>query len=74
MLARAWSERLVIDLSAIRHVDASGLAVLVGTQRRAVLLRGSVRLAAPQPDVARVLWQSPGSVGTLGFTPRSTLR
>jgi anti-sigma B factor antagonist len=49
------ASQLVIDLSAVRYADASGLAVLVGSQRRAVLLGGAVRLAAPQPEVARVL-------------------
>jgi anti-sigma B factor antagonist len=47
--------RLVIDMSAIRYADASGVAVLVSTQRRAVLLGGGVRLVAPEPEVARVL-------------------
>lgn len=47
--------RLVIDMSAVRYADASGLAVLVSTQRRAVLLGGGLRLAAPRPEVAGVL-------------------
>jgi anti-sigma B factor antagonist len=47
--------RLVIDLSAIRYADASGVAALESTQRRAVLLGGAVRLAAPEPEVAKVL-------------------
>jgi len=47
--------RLVIDMSAVRYADASGLAVLVSTQRRAVLLGGWLRLAAPGPEVAGVL-------------------
>jgi hypothetical protein len=46
---------LIIDLSAVEHADASGLAVLAGSRRRARLLGGSLRLAAPSPDVARVL-------------------
>jgi anti-anti-sigma factor len=46
---------LIIDLSAVEHADASGLAVLVGSRRRARLLGGSLRLAAPSPEVARVL-------------------
>jgi anti-anti-sigma factor len=46
---------LVIDMSAVRYADASGLAVLVSTQRRAVLLDGGLRLAAPRPEVAGVL-------------------
>jgi anti-anti-sigma factor len=53
-LLRAASH-LIIDLSAVEHADASGLAVLVGSGRRARLLGGSLRLAAPSPGVARVL-------------------
>lgn len=54
-LLRPAASQLVIDLSAVRYADASGLAVLVGTQRRAVLLGGALRLAAPPPEVASVL-------------------
>ena len=53
-LLRAASQ-LIIDLSAVEQADASGLAVLVGSGRRARLLGGSLRLAAPSPEVARVL-------------------
>jgi anti-anti-sigma factor len=53
-MLRAASQ-LIIDLSAVEHADASGLAVLVGSGRRARLLGGSLRLAAPSPEVARVL-------------------
>jgi anti-anti-sigma factor len=53
-LLRAASH-LIIDLSAVERADASGLAVLVGSGRRARLLGGSLRLAAPSPEVARVL-------------------
>jgi anti-anti-sigma factor len=53
-LLRAASH-LIIDLSAVEHADASGLAVLVGSGRRARLLGGSLRLAAPSPEVARVV-------------------
>src|SRR6266853_6681933 len=53
-LLRAASQ-LIIDLSAVEHADASGLAVLVGSGRRAKLLGGSLRLAALSPEVARVL-------------------
>ena len=45
----------IIDLSAVERADASGLAVLVGSRRRARLLGGSLRLAAPSPEAARVL-------------------
>jgi anti-sigma B factor antagonist len=53
-LLRAASH-LIIDLSAVEHADASGLAVLVGSGRHARLLGGSLRLAAPSPEVARVV-------------------
>jgi len=53
-LLRAASH-LIIDLSAVEHAEASGLAILVGSGRRARLLGGSLRLAAPSPEVARVL-------------------
>ena len=54
-LLRPGATRLVIDMSAVRYADASGLEVLVNTRRRAVLLGGTLRLAALQPQVARVL-------------------
>jgi anti-anti-sigma factor len=54
-LLRPGACRLVIDMSAVRYADASGLAVLVSTQRRAILLGGDLRLAALQPAVAGVL-------------------
>jgi anti-anti-sigma factor len=48
-LLRADCSRLVIDLSKVSHCDASGLAVLIGTGRRARLLGGFLRLAAVSP-------------------------
>jgi len=54
-LLRPGTAWLVIDLSRVSFADASGLAVLVGTGRRAGLLGGFLRLAAPAPAVARVL-------------------
>jgi anti-sigma B factor antagonist len=54
-LLRPGASRLVIDMSAVRYADASGLGALVSTRRRAVLLGGTLRLAALQPEVARVL-------------------
>ena len=50
-LLRPGACRLVIDMSAVRYADASGLAALVSTQRRAVLLGGGLRLAALRPEV-----------------------
>jgi anti-anti-sigma factor len=49
------ASRLIIDLSAAGYTDASGVAVLVGTARRARLLGGWLRLASPAPEVARAL-------------------
>jgi anti-sigma B factor antagonist len=54
-LLRPGACRLVIDMSAVQYTDASGLAVLVSTKRRAILLGGELRLAALQPEVVRVL-------------------
>lgn len=54
-LLRLHAARLVIDLSGVSYCDASGLAVLVGTGRRAELLGGELRLAAPRPAVDSAL-------------------
>jgi anti-anti-sigma factor len=54
-LLRPGAIRLVVDMSAVRYADASGLEVLVNTYRRAVLLGGTLRLAALRPEVARML-------------------
>jgi anti-sigma B factor antagonist len=47
--------RLIIDLSAVPHADVNGLTVLVGAGRRASLLGGLLRLAAPVAEVASAL-------------------
>lgn len=54
-LLRPGSSRLIIDLSRVSFCDASGLAVLVGTDRRAELLGGYMRLAAVPPEVGQIL-------------------
>lgn len=54
-LLRPGASRLVIDMSAVRYADASGLEALVNTRRRAVLLGGTLRLAALRPEVTRVM-------------------
>jgi anti-anti-sigma factor len=46
---------LILDLSHVLSCDTAGLAVLIGTQRRARLLGTTVRLLAPSPPVAKVL-------------------
>jgi anti-sigma B factor antagonist len=51
-LLRPAASRLVLDLSMVSHIDAGGLAVLIGTERRARLLGGSLRLAALRPAVS----------------------
>ena len=52
---RPDASRLIVDLSHVSFCDASGLAVLVGTNRRARLLGGVLRLAAPTPPVLEAL-------------------
>jgi anti-anti-sigma factor len=47
-LLRPGTSQLVVDLSAVSYADASGLAVLVGTRRRAWLLGGFLHLARPR--------------------------
>lgn len=46
---------LILDLREVTSADATGLAVLVGTQRRADGLGITLRLAAPGPQVAAQL-------------------
>lgn len=46
---------LILDLSHVLSCDTAGLAVLIGTQRRAELLGTTMRLLAPSPPVAKVL-------------------
>jgi anti-anti-sigma factor len=54
-LLRPGASRLIVDLSAVGSADASGVAALIGTGRRARLLGGWLRLASPPPEVTRVL-------------------
>lgn len=54
-LAHESAGRLIIDMSAVTHADVNGLTVLVGTGRRATLLGGLLRLAAPAPGVVSAL-------------------
>jgi anti-anti-sigma factor len=51
-LLRPAASQLVLDLTLVTDIDAAGLAVLVGTERRARLLGGSLRLAAARPAVS----------------------
>ena len=52
---RPGAGNLVVDLSGVTFCDASGLAVLIGTGRRAGRLGGVLRLAAPTPSVLEVI-------------------
>ena len=46
---------LILDLSHVLSCDTAGLAVLIGTQRRAKLLGTTVRLLAPSLPVAKAM-------------------
>lgn len=49
------TDLLILDLSQVRSCDAAGVAVLIGTQRRARLLDIAMRLVAPSLPVMKVL-------------------
>ena len=49
------TDLLILDLSNVQSCDTAGLAVLIGTQRRARLLGTKVRLLAPSLPVTKVL-------------------
>jgi anti-anti-sigma factor len=49
------TDLLVLDLSQVPVCDAAGVAVLIGTQRRAGLLGVTMRLVAPSLAVEKVL-------------------
>jgi anti-anti-sigma factor len=54
-LLRPGMRLLVLDLSWVPSCDSAGLAVLIGAQRRARLLGIVLHLAAPSPQVAKLL-------------------
>jgi anti-anti-sigma factor len=49
------TDLLILDLSHVPSCDAGGLAVLIGTQRRARLLGITMLLVAPSLPVSKVL-------------------
>lgn len=67
-LLRPAASQLVLDLTLVTDIDAAGLAVLVGTERRARLLGGSLRLAAARP-VVRMAVRAAGLEWLLGSFP-----
>jgi anti-anti-sigma factor len=54
-LLRPGVRLLIIDLSGVSFSDVAGLAVLIGTQRRATARGIVVRLVAPGPQVVKLL-------------------
>jgi anti-sigma B factor antagonist len=55
--------RILLDLSAVTFMDASGLDVLVFVKRMAVRRGGALRLLAPPAAICRLLTAS----GLLGY-------
>jgi anti-sigma B factor antagonist len=54
VLARG-DHRVVLDLSNVTFMDSSGLGALLGGHRRAQLLDGEIRIAAPSERVLEIL-------------------
>jgi anti-anti-sigma factor len=54
-LLRETAAPVIIDLSGVAFCDASGLALLVGAQRRAKLQGLAVVLAGPRRNVSKLL-------------------
>jgi anti-sigma B factor antagonist len=55
--------RIIVDLSRLEFIDVSGIAALSHGRRRARDAGGDLLLAAPQPQVQRVLaiiWEASG--------------
>jgi anti-sigma B factor antagonist len=59
----AREPRIIVDLSRLEFIDVSGIAALSHARRRARDAGGDLLLAAPQPQVQRVLaiiWEASG--------------
>lgn len=52
---RRRARGLIVDLSGVGFISSSGLAALLNLQREGASLRGGMALAAPSPEVRRVL-------------------
>lgn len=46
--------RVVVDLTGLKHIDPTGMGVLVGMKKRAEAYGGWVRLACVPEDIARI--------------------
>ncbi|HEX2315456.1 MAG TPA: STAS domain-containing protein, partial [Thermomonospora sp.] len=55
VLLRRARTPVVIDLSGVTFCDAAGLSLLVGARRRAHLHDLPIALAAPRPQIHRLL-------------------
>ncbi len=51
----AGQSRLLVDFAAVEFLDSTGLGVLVGGLKAARQAGGDLRLAAPTPQVLRLL-------------------
>ena len=54
-LLRPGMGLVILDLSGVSFCDASGLGVLVGSHRRALMMGVTLRLTALPPPLARLL-------------------
>jgi anti-anti-sigma factor len=54
-LLRPGMGLVILDLSGVSFCDASGLGVLVGSHRRALIMGVTLRLTALRPPLARLL-------------------
>ncbi|RCG28655.1 anti-sigma factor antagonist [Sphaerisporangium album] len=52
---RSSTSLLILELSGVSFIDASGLAVLVGIQHRAKSMGITLALASPPPYMSRLL-------------------
>jgi anti-sigma B factor antagonist len=52
---RAGGQVLIVDLSDVSFLDQSAMGVVIGARARLVRSGGDLRLAGPQPKVARVI-------------------
>lgn len=54
-VAKGVSGELVVDLAEVPYIDSTGIGVLVGAAHRVAEVGGTLVVARPQRNVARVL-------------------